>query len=134
MRPLAQAPDAWQRTQREIASGIAELKNAIRHAFDDEREEELIAEIDHNLGKLDSILDHLDDRLAHALKRAHEAVDTATRANELKNAKTILSGYISYVSSEPLIAGIDANPFGVQINLRQRLTDSLRQMARAIGK
>jgi tRNA A37 methylthiotransferase MiaB len=85
--------------------------------------------------KLDVILERLDHRLAESLARAHGAAgDEATRKNELKAAKTILSEYLSYVKSEPLISQIDANPFGVQTHLRQVLSDSLTHLAQAIGR
>ena len=131
--PLAQAPDAWQQTQREIADGVGRLKTAIRNEFAEEAPE-LIGEIDRNLDKLDGVLDFLDDRLAEALRKAGAQTDSAARSREMKNARTILTDYIGYVGSEPLIAGIDANPFGVQIDLRKKLTDSLRKVAVAISE
>jgi hypothetical protein len=130
---LAQAPEAWAQTQRDIAAGLVQLKTAIRTAFAAEAPE-LIREIDQKLAKLDAILDILDDRLAQALRSADAQADPAARANELRNAKTILANYIGYVRSEPLIAGIDANPFGVQIDLKRKLTDTLTKMAVAIGR
>ena len=130
---LAQAPDAWQQTQRDIAAGVEQLKTAVRREFSEEAPD-LIAEIDQKLEKLDGVLDILDDRLSDALRRANAQADPAARANELKNVKAILANYIRYVGSEPLIAGIDANPFGVQIDLKRKLTDSLTRMAVAIGR
>jgi hypothetical protein len=129
---LVQAPDAWQQTQRDIAAGVGRLKTAIRKEFADEAPE-LIGEIDRSLDKLDGVLDFLDDRLADALRKAGAQADPAARAKEMKNAKTVLADYIGYVGSEPLIAGIDANPFGVQIDLRRKLSDSLRKVALAMS-
>lgn len=130
---LAQAPEAWQQTQRDIAVGVQQLKTAIRREFAEEAPE-LIAEIDQKLDKLDGILDNLDDRLSEALRKANAAADPSALTKELANAKTILANYIGYVRSEPLIAGIDANPFGVQIDLRTKLTEALTKMAIAIGR
>jgi hypothetical protein len=130
---LTRAPEAWQQTQRDIAAGVERLKTAIRGAFAEEAPAQ-IAEIDRKLDKLDGILDVLDDRLSVALAKAGTAADPSARADALANAKTILGDYIVYVRSEPLIAAIDANPFGVQIDLRRRLTDSLTKMAVAIGR
>ena len=48
-------------------------------------------------------------------------------------AKAILAEYIRYVGSEPLIAHLDSNPFGVKTELRATLSKSLTQLARAIG-
>jgi hypothetical protein len=38
------------------------------------------------------------------------------------------------VKSDELIAHIDANPFGVQTNVKQQLSECLKHMAEAIGK
>jgi hypothetical protein len=94
---------------------------------------DLLREIDQNMTKLDGILDNLDQKLADSLAKAHGAANPDAKANELKNAKTILAGYIKYVKSEPLIAHIDANPFGVKTDLKKTLTESLTHMAQAIG-
>jgi len=112
---------------------VQQLKTAIRREFAEEAPE-LIAEIDQKLDKLDGILDNLDDRLSEALRKANAAADPSALTKELANAKTILANYIGYVRSEPLIAGIDANPFGVQIDLRTKLTEALTKMAIAIGR
>ena len=94
---------------------------------------DLLKEIDQNLVKLDGVLDKLDHRLADSLAKAHQAKDDAARSAELKNAKVILADYIKYVKSEPLIAHIDANPFGVNTNLKKVLSESLTHMAQSIG-
>jgi hypothetical protein len=129
---LARAPEAWQQTQQVISTRIDQLKTAIRSEFADEGAD-LVTEIDQNMEKLDRILDNLDRKLADSLGKANEARNAAARAAELRNAKTILTNYIKYVKSEPLIAHIDANPFGVDINLKKTLTESLTNMAKAIG-
>jgi len=51
----------------------------------------------------------------------------------MANAKAILSDYIKYVKSEPMIAHMDANPFGVDTNLKKVLTDSLTHVAQVIS-
>ena len=94
---------------------------------------DLLKEIDENLEKLDGILDKLDHKLADSLAKAHAAADEAIRKAELRTSKTILADYIKYVKSEPLIAHVDANPFGVNTNLKKVLTDSLTHMAQSIG-
>ena len=83
--------------------------------------------------KLGGILDKLDDRLAGSLDKANAAAEGAARKAELKNAKTILTDYLKYVKSEPLIAHMDSNPFGVRTSLKQVLTDSLTHIAKVLG-
>jgi hypothetical protein len=45
----------------------------------------------------------------------------------------LLAQYIGYVKSEPLVAHIDQNPFGVTTNLRALLVGALTDAATAIG-
>ena len=83
--------------------------------------------------KLDWILDTLDHKLADSLAKAHAAGNPPARQAELANAKTILANYIKFVKSEPMIAHIDANPFGIETNFKKLLTESLTHMAQAIS-
>jgi peptidoglycan hydrolase-like protein with peptidoglycan-binding domain len=129
---LAKAPEVWHGTRDIVDKNIEALKKAVRGEYAHEHPD-LLKEIDDNMEKLDGILDKLDHRLADSLAKAHAAKDDAARKAELKNSKTILTDYIKYVKSEPLIAHIDSNPFGVQTNLKKVLTDSLTHMAQAIG-
>lgn len=130
---LGQAPEVWHGTRGLLDHNIEVLKRAISAEYAREHPD-VIAAIDNSVVKLDVILERLDHRLGEALARAHAASDQAARNSELKAAKTILSEYLVYVKSEPLIGQIDANPFGVQTRLRQVLSDSLTHLAQAVGR
>jgi len=129
---LETAPEVWHQTREVISTSIDQLKAAIQKEFAEE-DPGLLTEINKNMEKLDGILDKLDRKLAESLAKAHTAANPAARATELKNAKTILMDYLKYVKSEPLIAEIDANPFGVKTNLRPTLVEKLTHMAQVIG-
>jgi peptidoglycan hydrolase-like protein with peptidoglycan-binding domain len=129
---LAKAPEVWHSTRDVLDKNISELKKAVRAQYANEHPD-LLKEIDENMEKLDAIMDKLDHKLADSLTKAQAAADEAARKAELKTSKTILADYIKYVKSEPLIAHIDANPFGVATNLKKVLTDSLTHMAQSIG-
>jgi uncharacterized protein (UPF0210 family) len=129
---LAKAPEVWHETRQVITTHIDQLKAAIRDEFADE-DADLLTEVEQNMKKLDRILENLDHKLAESLAKAHAMEDAAARKAELQNAKALLATHIKYVKSEPLIAHIDANPFGVKINLSKMLTERLTHMARAIG-
>jgi len=129
---LAKAPEMWHNARNNIEGAIKQLKAAIRKEFASEAPE-LIADIEKNMSKLDAILGKLDARLADSLDKARSAKDAAARSAELRNSKTLLADYIKFVKSEPMIAHIDSNPFGVKTNLKQSITTSLTQMAQAIG-
>ena len=75
----------------------------------------------------------LDKRLINSLTSAAETEDPASRAASMKESKAILADYIRYVRSEPLIEHLDSNPFGVKTNLKVTLSNSLSQVAKAIG-
>lgn len=129
---LAKAPEVWHGTRRILDNNINQLKQAIRHEYANDGPE-MLANIEQTVSKLDVVLEKLDRRLADSLAKAASANDPAARAAELKNSKAILMDYLKYVKAEPLIAHIDANPLGIQTNLKQLLTESLTHMARSIG-
>jgi hypothetical protein len=129
---LAKAPEAWHKTRKDIENVLKQLKDAVRKEFADQGKD-LIADIEKNMAKVDAVLDKLDTRLAVSLDKARAEQDAAARATELKNSKSVLIDYIKYVTSDPLIAHIDSNPFGVKTNLKKTLSDSLTQMSHAIG-
>ena len=129
---LERAPEVWHSTRAGLDSSINSLKQAIKDEFAG-GSPALLAGIDETVAKLDVILQRLDHKLADSLAKAHASKDAAARQAELENSKVILADYANYVKAEPLIAHIDANPLGIQTNLKRLLTDSLTQMARAIG-
>jgi hypothetical protein len=129
---LSQAADAWRETHREANERIAALKASIQAHYADGHPE-LVQAIDKGLDKLDEVLDNVDHRLADSLASAGKADSDGARAAELKNAKAILTGYINYVKSEPLVAHIDRNPFEVKTDLKVLLVGGLTDAAKAIG-
>jgi hypothetical protein len=132
LQKLAKAPDVWHETRKTLMKNVDLLKTAVRKQFAEEGPE-LVAEIEQNFHKLDGIFDTLDQKLADSLAKAHSVQDPAARHAELQNAKGILAKYIQYVKSEPMIAHIDSNPFGVQTNLKQTLSQSLTNVAQTIS-
>ncbi len=129
---LMKAPEVWHGTRDVVQKNLAALRQAVRQACVDEPPE-FIDIANQNLQRLEDIPDHLDAKLAESLARAAAAKDQAARQAELQNSKRILAEYIAYVKSEPLIAHVDGNPFGVATNLKKVLVDSLTHMAQAIG-
>ena len=129
---LAKAPEIWHGTRDVLQRNIQELKKTVQAEYAHEHPD-LVGEIGKKLQKLDGILDNLDHKLADSLTKAGAAQNPAARKTELNNAKSILTNYIKYVKTEPLIAHIDSNPFGVDTKLKKILTDSLTNMAQSIG-
>ncbi len=129
---LAKAPDLWNQTRNTISKSIDQLKTAIRAAFADQGAD-LLADVEQKMARLDVVSGRFDHRLSECLAKARATQEPGARKAELSNAKPILTDYIKYVKSEPLIAHIDSNPFGVRTNLKQTLAESLTHMARAVG-
>jgi hypothetical protein len=128
---LSSAPAVWHDTRDILGKNIGALKSAVVAHYG--REHVDFGEIEDGMRKLDSILENLDAELAESLAKAHAATDDAERKAELKNAKGILTGYMNYVKSEPLIAHIDANPFGIDTNLKKVLIGAITHVAQAIS-
>lgn len=129
---LHAASDGWRQTHRQASERIAALKVAVQAHYAKEHPE-IVREIDKGLDKLDGLLDTVDHRLADSLAQAGNAKDESGRQNELKKTKAILTEYITYVKSEPLVAHMDGNPFGVKTDLRVLLAGGLTEAAKAIG-
>ena len=129
---LAEAPQEWDGAREMLQRNINSLKRAVQAQIADEGDE-LVDEINGHLEKLDRILGKLDRRLADSLATAGATRDPAERKESLQESKAILAEYIRYVGSEPLIAHLDDNPFGVKTELRATLSKSLTKLARAIG-
>jgi peptidoglycan hydrolase-like protein with peptidoglycan-binding domain len=128
---LERAPAVWHGTRHILKTNIEELQRGVRAHYGSEHPD-LVKAISENLAKLGVVLERLDGRLADSLQKAQAAGTEAERKAELRNAKAILTDYIKYVKSEPLIAHMDSNPFGVDTNLKQVLMDSLSHVAQVI--
>jgi hypothetical protein len=129
---LSQAGEMWRGTHRQASERIAALKASIKSHYAGGHPE-LHKEIDKGLVKLDAILNNVDHRLADTLAKAGKATDEGARQAELKTAKALLMQYAGYVKAEPLIAHIDANPFGVKTDLKPLLAGGLTDAAKAVG-
>jgi hypothetical protein len=129
---LKQAPQVWHQTRHVMSANIDKLKSAIKDEYANESPE-MLAELDKSMGQMQRILDKLDHKLADSMDKAHQAEDEGERQKHLKDAKAMLAEHIKYVQTEPLIAHIDANPFGVQANLKKTLMASFTHLAKTIS-
>jgi len=129
---LQRAPLIWHGTRKIVDHNIGELKRAIRQEYANEHPK-LLDDIDKGVQRVDVILEKLDTRLAESLERAGAVKDPAQRAAEIANAKKILTEYVKFVKSEPLIEHIDKNPFGVNAQLKKTINDSLTHMIKSIA-
>jgi len=129
---LQQAPQVWTQTRTVMSKNVQQLSDAIRKEYASQPPE-VLADIEKGMAKMSQVTARFDHRLAEAMDKAHKAKDETARKAELAKAKAILTEHIKYVQSEPMIAHIDANPFGVETNLKKVLTASLTHMAKVIS-
>lgn len=130
---LSEAADSWRVTHGRADERIAALKASVKTHYAEEHPE-LFGHIERSLDKLDVVLVKIDQRLADSLAHAGKAADDNARKAELNQAKALLAEYITYVKSEPLVAHIDRNPFGIKTDLRALLAAGLTEAANAIGR
>ena len=131
--PLAldKTPQLWSGTQRLVRTRLEQLKAAVRKAFSGE-DRTVLAETERSLEKLDRLLQRLDDELTELLEEAARS-EGPVRTAALQSAKTLLATHILYVKNEPLIAHIDANPFGIATDIQGTLTKSMKHLVGALG-
>jgi hypothetical protein len=128
---LAKASVDWHGTRSIVDRKCQDLKQAIRAHYG-KSHPEVMKQIESNMHKIDAIVNQLDHKLTVSLKKASDAPSEGVRMAELRVSRAILNEYIRYVKSEPLIAHIDKNPFGVQCNLQQVLAASLTKVAQTL--
>ena len=127
---LARAAEDWRQTHVQADERIATLKESVKSHYASSHPKLCLA-IEKSMVKLDDILNKVDQRLADSLSAASNATNEAARNAELKNAKTVLAGYIAYVKSQPLIDHLDRNPL-VKIELKRLLIGGLSNAAKDI--
>jgi len=125
---LTQAAEGWRAVHREADKRIEALKGAIKAHYADAHPE-VLKEVEIGAAKLDAVLDIVDHELANLLASAAGSLAQP----ELQAARALLTRHIGYVSSEPLIAHMDDNPFGVSVGLKTLLRTGLTDVARAIS-
>ena len=128
MERLTQAADSWRAIHGEADRRIGALKAAIKGHYASAHPE-VLKQIDAGAAKLDAVLENVDHELAHAMASAASSMDRT----KLQGARDVLTRYVGYVSTEPLIAHMDDNPFGVTMGLKALLRDGLNTAAKAIA-
>jgi hypothetical protein len=127
---LSGASHLWLETRRTLETSLDQLRGIVGRHYSQFRPEKF-DQITRGLDRLDGVLDRLDHRLAESLTRAC-STDEAARRAELRNAQALIAEYTTYAESDPLIALVDRNPFGVETNVRQTILEALSQLTSAV--
>ena len=126
------ASGVWGSLPALLLKNGGELKKAVRSEYSTEHPD-LVKDIEEALKKVDEVVQKIGPELSDLLAKANAAKDPGERKTKLQACKAEVAKQISLVKSEPLIAHIDKNPFGVATNFQKIITDHLVHVAQAIG-
>ncbi len=125
---LAKARVAWLATRQRVDADLNKLLDAIRTTY---KEHEGLADIEKTMQKhLDSVLDALDDSLAHKLDELSK-VTAAERPKAVAEAQQILARYQQHLATDKVIGQLDDNPF-VPIAVQKTVTAALAALQRNV--
>jgi hypothetical protein len=120
---------AWLATRQKVQGEIEKLRGQLVTAFPGlNLEAQLDAEYTQFVAP---VLSELDESLADKLDEAGNAADPAIRSPRVAEAKAIMQRYTSFLSSTPVIAALDENPF-VPLAIRPTLSAALTTLAAAV--
>ncbi|MBL8800008.1 MAG: hypothetical protein JNM56_39360 [Planctomycetia bacterium] len=118
---FTQARLAWDAARKHAHEQIARLKTAIREVYAEEPNFENVVA---SLGALDDVLARLDERFIDKLDEALNEAEEEGRQQRLTEARTCLGDYRKFLTDDPLVQALDANPF-VPLTLQQRLLETI---------
>jgi hypothetical protein len=118
----AAAPDRAKTMARTIAEQVAKVKDAALKEFAD-ADPRLLAAVQEDMKELDRVAGMFDHALADSLQDLSGASDAVARKTAVAKVKIELSKLLQIVKSEPLIAHIDDNPFGIKTDIAGKLTE-----------
>jgi len=118
---LAKGMILWNQTRSAVAQQIKALQQAILAEAADEPDFDKISA---NIGRLDVILEVLDDRLIDQLNALRGTTDPDQKRALSDQARGIVREYQAYVNHDKLMADIDDNGF-VQLDLKAKIMAAL---------
>lgn len=121
---------AWQKVRQKVQADLQGLERAIVSycATQPDLSKDAVAKV----RKLDGILKTLDESLSDTLDRALNAPDDKQRLALHEESRKVLAGYIQFVKSDALLAGVDKNPF-VPLKTREFLVTSLQALDKSLA-
>ncbi|HVY17184.1 MAG TPA: hypothetical protein VHB27_18315 [Rhodopila sp.] len=128
-KTIANARVAWIATRQKIETDLDKLHTAFASAFKGHHMENDLTAVFRQ--RVDSVLDTLDDNLAHTLNDLNNASDPANRAKLVDNAHDLIAGYMRHIDQDDTIKELDQNPF-VKLSIRQTIETTLGTLSRAI--
>jgi predicted RecB family endonuclease len=126
---LTKARLVWVATRQKVDSDLGQLHAAFSSAFKAHARQADLTKAFRI--RVDSVLDTLDESLAHKLDDLNGAADPGERAKLVREARSLIDGYSKHVASDETIAALDKNPF-VPLSIQKTMTATLAALSKAI--
>lgn len=125
----AKARHAWVATRKKVADEVGKLHDTFSSAVEGHGMADELTKAFRE--RVDSVLENLDEHLAHTLEAVDQATDQGQRAKLVQQAHALVQRYQSHIASDPVVAMLDRNPF-VPISIQKTMTTTLSALAKAI--
>ncbi len=106
---LQKSGQAWVATRKKLESDIGKLHDAMAKHYQGHGFSADLSKVFET--KVEPILSSLDGGLADKLDEALQNKDPAQRSKLLGEARQLIDKYDGFISSDPLLGQLDANPF-----------------------
>jgi hypothetical protein len=125
----AKARVAWIATRKKVDGDLGKLHQAFASAFKGHPVEGDVTKAFRT--RVDTVLDTLDEGLAHRLDAVNGATDPELRGKLVQEAHALIGQYSQHIASDPTIAALDKNPF-VSLSIKKTMTDTLSALSKTI--
>lgn len=126
---IAKARGAWMATRKRVEADVGNLHETFASALKGhEMEGDLVKAF---RDRVDTVLDTLDEALAHTLDAVNQAQNDAERAKLVDEAHATVRCYNDHIARDPTIALLDSNPF-VQMSVQKTMSATLAALSKAI--
>ncbi|RRS03653.1 hypothetical protein EIP75_13735 [Aquabacterium soli] len=121
---------AWEKVRQKLQADLKSLESAVLGYC--KGQPDLAGPATAKVRKLDTILVELDESLMDILDKALNAQTDQKRLDLHEESRAVLARYIRFVKSDPLLAGVDQNPF-VPLKTREFLLASLQALDKSLA-
>lgn len=127
---FAKARLAWVSTRKKVEGDLEKLHKELQATYQGQG---VVADLEKVFrSKVEPMMENLDSSLADKLDEVNNATDPGEHAKLVDEARAIISKFEAYLTSEPLIAKLDDNPF-VPLAIEKTLSASLAALSKAVA-
>jgi hypothetical protein len=128
-KTIANARIAWIATRQKVEADLDKLHAAFTKAFKGHHMEADLTGVFRQ--RVDTVLDTLDENLAHMLNDLNDTSDMAERSNLVDGAHALIAKYVDHIDTDKTIEQLDRNPF-IPVAIRKTMEATLTTLSRAI--